>query len=668
MDVFVRDGGYTSVAVATALLASVTLVLGVATAEWTISRAADIQDVADSAALAGSNVVARYCTVAQVADACIVSLGLLGMSVLGSGLVLAAVPGARGASGEALEMGKAILDARNTFAREATKALRDLEVLLPGIAMANSWSCVRANERDGITYTGAAFPLPLTSQSDFSTLENELNADEVCADAERLQEVTSTIEDAARRSMDAKMRAWIADCVDDPRCMRSRAQDLAGLSGAQNPSFSDAGTWTFGVAIQRTRAYYAQRLAREAPRGQDIESVTDSLARKAFYEYALQEVQAAWYREGTDGTVDLFLPHLACTSDEVRQTWLYTQESWPCTQEAEGRTLHSTLACPGATGDAAGVDSLAAVDTGSVRKCAECGMDVSDLGGVARISTRASNGYEYYWQIVVDESLSYREAQNERARAERQAKEIAQEGSDAFEAALEGLRVPRPRICPPGAWGCVAVVARTSRKISPTQLSNALLQGGSLPPGVAVSAAALAPDEKTDGNTILSHLFDGMTEGRASRAGQALGKVTDLWGHLLGAYGHAYRDVGDIVGSFLGGVDGVFGGTVGSWLQRRLTQIVEALGLEPTDMRMRKPVLVQTGDVLEKVGFDQQGALRQFVNALPSNASWQEIARSFGVYVWDEVIQRVSLGTISLPGTNAPISLIVDLTNGGGLL
>ena len=94
LDVFIgEDGGYTSVAVALALLVSLSLTCSLVSVAWLQNRSADVQAVADSTALAGTNVVASYATVATVLDSCVLTLGLAGMVTLGAGLVVSAIPG-----------------------------------------------------------------------------------------------------------------------------------------------------------------------------------------------------------------------------------------------------------------------------------------------------------------------------------------------------------------------------------------------------------------------------------------------------------------------------------------------------------------------------------------------------------------------------------------------
>lgn len=664
---FVGDEGYTSVAVATALLVSVSLVLCVAAVEWTISRSADVQQVADATALSGSNVVARFHTVAQVTDACVLSMGLVGMTVLGAGLVLSSVPGARVFAGSVIDEGMGIMRARNAFAKSAAEGLSKLEMALPAAIVANSWSCVRANAERGMSYKGVALPLPIESQSDYGGLAAHVDAEDVGDSAERLQEYAQACEEAKARADDARERAWRADCVDAPRCLRSRAESLAGLAGAQNPYAPNPESWSFGMPILRSRAYYAARLAREAPAANDIESVTDSLARTAYYRYALGEVEAAWYMEHEDGSVDIGIPHLACTKNEVRQTWLYTDPYWPCTEEPSGKTLHSCLECPGALGAFAGNDGVSSIDAGASLLCDACRMDVGDLGAVASISTIADNGYEHYWEIVVNAARDYQQARNEQAEAERRMRESAEEGEGVFERVLEQLGVPRPRIRPAGSWGCVGIVVRDAGTAGPSELMSSLLEGVDLPRGVAVSAATLAPDESTKGNTVLSRFLYGLVSDAGSSHGGIIGGVLTLWGDLLVSYGAAYEGIGSAANGFLGRIDGIFGGTVGAWLRTKIGQVMGAVGLAPADMRLKKPVLVGTADVLGRAGMESSGKIRSLIQAFPTGGSAQEIAQALGVWTAGQGLgERIVIAELPLPGTQGTIPLTIDLSLLGG--
>ena len=223
------DGGYTTVAMAVALLMSLTLVFATAAAQWSLARSADVQEVADATAMAGENCVAAYATVAQTLDACVLTMGLTGVVVCGAGLVVAAIPPLQTHSPAIMEAGKKVLDARRDFATSSARGLKRLEEALPALIMANSASCASANSRGGVGYAGMAVPFPQVSQSDFSFLEDSLDADEMVKDAQELSEASERKEEAHQRAEAAKERAWRADNVNDPMCLWSRAQTLADL-------------------------------------------------------------------------------------------------------------------------------------------------------------------------------------------------------------------------------------------------------------------------------------------------------------------------------------------------------------------------------------------------------------------------------------------------------
>lgn len=660
---FVGEGGYTTVAVACALLVSVSLVFCLATVEWALSRTAGVQEVADAAALAGANTVGAFYTVAQVIDACVLSMGLMGMAMLGGGLVLAAVPGAQAVSAQAMEAGKGVIDARNSFARSAGRGLRALEDALPAIAALNAASCAKANGEGGVSYAGAAALVPLESQSDYSSLEAQVSEGDVDDAADGLRDATQDAEDARRRADEARERAWEADCVDNPSCLRSRAESLAGLGTWQNPHVASPEEWNFSIAIVRSRAYYASRLEREAPTADDVESLTDSEARRAFYTYALSQVNEAYYYEHEDGTVQLHVPHLARNSSEMRETWLYREPQWPCTLEGDHIVLHSTLACTGATGEPVGSESVAAIEEGRVLRCGVCRMDVGDLGAVASISTIASNGYEHYWQVIVEEAQAYELARSEQAQAERGMRDAAERGQDAFADVLAQLAVPRPRLRPPGSLGCVSLVRRKAGTTSPSELSRAFAGSVSLPAGVAVSAAALAPDEVTGENNVVSRFLDGLGAREGLTVGGMLDGIAGIWGELLVQYGSAYRGIEGTVGGFLDGIDGVFGGTVGRWLKQRIGALMGGLGLEPADMRLRKPVIVGTQEVLERAGMSAGSRIRQVLRSLPADATGTDVARAMGVWLLDEVTRRrITIADLPIPGTGRSVPLTLDLS------
>ena len=655
---FVDKDGYTSLAVVLAVLMSLTLVFAAASSTWTMSRSADIQEVADAAALAGSNAVAAFSTTAQVLDACVLTLGLTGLAVMACALILACVPGLEGAAQPVLDAGREVLQMRSKLATAAAKGLRAFEGVLPALIVVNSASCVSANSSGGAHYLGCAVPVPTASGSDYGALEDMDDAGELTEAAQELAEATRKAEELERKAHDALERGWWADCGATPYSMYQRASTLSTLSAAQNPYYASTQGWNFGVPLSRARAYYAARIQAEAPLASDMESVTDSCCRKVFYTYALARVRAGYYREAADGSVSIYLPEFPHNTDEVRATTLYTDHTWPCTWENGTKVLHSTLDCPGAVGERAGTASLSELEAGTVLRCEVCDMRVSCMGKVAAASTTIENGFEHWWREVVEASKDYERTKNELVRVENEMRSKADSAKSIFKQLLGELSVTRPKIKPPGAYGCVALVTRSQGETVPSELTDAFLASSSLPQGVAVSAATLAPDTRSAENNVLSRLADGA--GNESTLSGLASSAAGLWGSLLNAYTSAYESMSDVIGDALDSLDGVFG--LGSWLRQKLDDVVEVTGLSPGDMRLKKPVLTSSAKVLAADGIDEDGYIRQGIQGLANSNSYLEMARVLGVTaVLANVGDKITVAEIPIPGTTKTIPLEIDL-------
>lgn len=657
------EGGFTTVAVAVALLLSLTLVFASASAGWVASRSSEVQRVADASALAGANAVASFTTIAQVLDACTLSLGLTGMVMYGAGFVASCVPGLAPVGIKICATAGRVLEARRSFARSAASGLERLEAALPLLVVANSASCVAANSEGGLSYTGCALPFPTTSRSDFSAILSDVDDAPLDDLSEEMRESSQKAEEARSKAQDALERGWMADCGSSPYSLFERAGSLAGLSGSSNPYHASSDTWNFGVPLARARHYYAARLSAERVEGANAEELTDAACRRAFYEFALDEVRSGFWIENADGTVEAGLPSLPRNADQTRACELYTQVIWPCTIDEEGvRTLHSSTSCPAAGGEASGSASLQQLDAGVVSRCPECQMDVGELGRVASASTSIQNGFEHHWRIIVEASEDYEAARDEWVAAESQTRELAEKGEEAFEEALDQLTAKRPTLCPPGAWGCVSVVSRAEGSSVPTELTAAFLTSTELPAGAAVSAATLAPDESTAENNVLASFFDSLSSGDSALGG-ALDGVMELWGSLL----VGYADLAEAGGDFLDDLDGVLGGTVGSWLRDQLKAVMRDAGLEPVDMRLRKPVLTNTQDVLDQGGYDQVSTVRDLVSRLPDSSSAEDLARAVGVELGGVAGgTSLTVAELEIPGTGDAIPLVVDLSSLGG--
>lgn len=677
IDLFIEDGAYTTLSSAVVILVVLTLLFSSAAAIWSMSRAGDTQAAADSGALAGANVVASYHTAATVVDASILSLGLAGFATIGTGLVAILIPGAELAAGDMVDTGIEIIKTRNKFAKSASKGLQKIEMALPYLVAARATQAVSAQDTEGATYTGTALAVPRTSESDFVALEgSEISTDVIKDTSKDLERAADELQKASEETAKAKERAWLADCggsdpasVGSCSCMWERARSLAKLSDIENPHYASSVTWEPQVALDRAKAYYRLRLANEAPQGSSVETKAESAARKAFYTYASAEVNRAYITEDGDRTTS-YIPLLPRNTDEVRATELYTDAAWP-TSTNDGKTyLHYGTSCPNyKKGTPGGLASVAAYD--GQDKCNRCHFGVSSLGAVAAPSTSIENGFEYHFDEFKGALEDYVECRNKELELMRQTEDEADRAGNAFDEAIKALSGERPRIAPPGRNGVVAF-AVSGAISSPDELSSSFNAAVRLGERGAISAAVLAPDDATAQNNVLSRFFSTLEERSGGVAG-VLDGVMDVWGRLLVGYGDIQGSADELMGEMIDGLGGGSGalGSIASRLGDTVSASVAALGLEPCDLRLRKPVLTDTANVIKSPGSDITGLskVQDKLRSIPLGVTDPKALCEALEYQVERTISGTvfTLAEIPLPGGGS-IPLTVDVATLVGAL
>ncbi len=677
IDLFIEDGAYTTLSSAVVILVVLTLLFSSTAAIWSMSRAGDTQVAADSGALAGANVVSSYHTAATVVDASILSLGLAGFATIGTGLVAILIPGAELAAGDMVDTGIEIIKTRNKFAKSASKGLQKIETALPYLVAARATQAVSAQDTEGATYTGTALAVPRTSESDFVALEgSEISTDVIKDTSKDLERAADELQKASEETAKAKERAWLADCggsdpasVGSCSCMWERARSLAKLSDIENPHYASSVTWEPQVALDRAKAYYRLRLANEAPQGSSVETKAESAARKAFYTYASAEVNRAYITEDGDRTTS-YIPLLPRNTDEVRATELYTDAAWP-TSTNDGKTyLHYGTSCPNyKKGTPGGLASVAAYD--GQDKCNRCHFGVSSLGAVAAPSTSIENGFEYHFDEFKGALEDYVECRNKELELMRQTEDEADRAGNAFDEAIKALSGERPRIAPPGRNGVVAF-AVSGAISSPDELSSSFNAAVRLGERGAISAAVLAPDDATAQNNVLSRFFSTLEERSGGVAG-VLDGVMDVWGRLLVGYGDIQGSADELMGEMIDGLGGGSGalGSIASWLGDTVSASVAALGLEPCDLRLRKPVLTDTANVIKSPGSDITGLskVQDKLRSIPLGVTDPKALCEALEYQVERTISGTvfTLAEIPLPGGGS-IPLTVDVATLAGAL
>ena len=658
IDMFIEDGAYTTLTSAVCLLMVVALLFSSAGAVWLVARSGDVQVAADVSSLAGSNVVASYETCATAIDASALSMGLSGFVLAGVGLVGLLIPGVAPAARGLIDTAAHMLEVRDSFVASASKGLRRLEGALPFLVAANaSHTCAGQNVHDHV-YTGTALAFPRESASEFPALDApSIHLDELQGDAQNLDEAAGEMKRAAEKAADRKERAWLADCGNEGRNMQERAAALTDMPPLDNPDYASSITWNPAVALDRIRRYYDWRLAHNAPDGSGVEAQADAAARRVFYGYAKRQFAGARIEE-KDGRCVVELPDLPKNARETRKTELYTQEIWPTTLEGGDRTLHFSGTCPGARGVTAGNAALSSIESGVVRECSVCRFGVGDVGKVAAASSAIDNGFEYHLNEFTRAMRDYEVARNEQLACGGEAQGRAEEAGDAFDRALDGLETARPKIAPPGRYGCVAAVVAAPRA-APERLESPFAAQRGKSRTYAISASVAAPDRSSSKANVLSSFAAGIGE---KWEGGAIGLVDgafDVWGKLLSSYGDVSEGLERQLDEALGGLERMGAGPVAKWLDDRVRSVMGSLDIGPVDLASRKAVLVDSARVLARAGWkgaELQRALRELP---PDVGDPGDLARALGYEIGERIESgEIVLAEIPLPGGGSiPISV-----------
>ncbi len=603
-----EEGGMTNVGTALALLLTLSLVLSTAQVYRIGSASAEIQEVADAAALAAQNEVAEYMIAVRVCDALVLSMNLLGSTLYAAGVAAACVPATQAASVSLTNMGAQVFAARDSFSQRAVAGLNQLQRALPFLAAVKA-AALGASQEGALGTRYLTFAVLVPSEGEEISSLGDSGASDLQQQEEgrreQLHEAAKEAEEAAQAAHEAKQRGFQADCGAYPGyCMYERAASLAGLSGAANPKYESVDAWSFAVALERARAYYAERLRVEAPASGAWSEQANSALRRQFYAYAVEQLQEAYVHETQDSFAAHF-PVLPAGADQVRASSLYGKASFPVSQGAEGSVLHAWPGCPEAHG-AAGFASLQQMEAGAWPACSSCGFDVAMMGGVAAASTSIANGFEHHYRLLASAAKDYEAARSELDPQSAEVKSLAGEMIDAVGEVLGNARDSRIQAVPPGAKGCVAFVVSGSSGPVDEGLASALIQGQrSLGARIAVSAATMVEDLSGEGGSVLSSLLDGFaSEGAAvGVAGLAL----DAWSALLSAYSTGQSALTGAAEGLLGGVPLASKSNLGTWAADKVKDAISSVGLQPAKLDALKPVLVNSG-VVAAAGADSFSA------------------------------------------------------------
>lgn len=595
------EKGFTTVGVVVALLVTLALVFSAAQVYRVQSASAEVQEVADVAALAAEGEVADFLWVVHKADAVVLSMTLLAIALFALGVVALCLPVADSLAPKLLEYAQKVLQARNAFAERAAEGLTKLQEALPFLAAAKAAACARANDGVGsaeASYVAVALLVPAKGEPiEVPTAEGvEGFGKDVVDQSEEIKRKAAEAEEAAKEANEAKERGFQADCGANPAyCQYERAIQLAGLPEGSNPLYHAVDAWSFSVALERARAYYAARLAQEAPQEAGVKEQARSALRKRFYAYAVQELAGGYVHDSGEEFSARF-PELFRNTDQMRATPLYGEAAYPVTSGEGGQVMHAWPGCPKAAG-ASRYGSVAELDAGGFSTCGACEFTVSSLGNVAAASTSIENGFEHHYRKVAEAAADYARARavcDERKRAVKgQVSPLLDTASDL----MRRLGNARIEAKPPGRNGAIALVANVQPTAADAGFESSFVRGGqALGTRAAVAGATLLADERHRGSELMASWADGLGQGPGALAGAAALAV-NAWTWLLRAYGDGQEA---LVGAIREGLDGMpllSACGLGSWAADALTGAMETAGLQPAELDVLKPVAVNTAHV-----------------------------------------------------------------------
>lgn len=616
---FVKDeGGFTTPAAALAILLACSLVFICARGVIIGSRSGQIQYVADAGALAADNSVAEFVTIGQTVDAILLSMSLLGLSVFAVSAVAAFIPGAQSVALDIADVGTKILKARDRFADSATRGLTTAQKALPALCAVRSAEVVQANaQASGLPYVGVAITSPM-SGADISFADDtgvEDAAREIQSREDEIQEESVRQNAAQEREDAAKRRAWLADCGNEGMSMFERAESLSGIAGSLNPRYSTIEPWRFSVPLERAKAYYDARYDEEPGAGAQgsPEEIAESVARKKFYAYARERVSEGYIEISQSGDELPHLEGLFLNSTQIGETPLYTDSSYPVSQNAGTRYIHAYAACPlCAEGERSGSACVAEVDSGGVQICPVCKFSARTLGRVPSASTSIDNGFEYYYRAVVEASRDYAEAVRDGEQAKQHLTEARDSIGQFLQDAIKSLKGKRYDPQPPGRYGCLCLVLAPGSELKKIPFVQ---DGAMMPARVALSGATLAGDPESDEGNIITGITQGLVAPDSLAAGPAK-IIFGAWGTMLGAYTKGNDSIKSGFRKTLGAIP-VVGTTLSEEATTKFEDAMSAAGLEPADLKTYKPVVVNTSHIIER----DQGKAAQTLSRMKQAAS-----------------------------------------------
>lgn len=593
-NIFKDEDGFTTLSVVVSLLVTLSLIFSTAQIYRINSASADIQSVADSSVQAAENQVAEFMILVRVSDSVILSLSLGGIVATGLGVVAMCTPVTAAASDALLEAAEKMFQARDKFADTSSSALNQLQKTLPFLSAVKAYQIASSN--NGGTFDANYMAISILmpgegleiSPGNIDDIKSELN--DVKNNASEIKQAAAEAEEAAKAANDAKLRAFMADCGNNPNyCMYERAKNKAYLSENLNPLYNSVDLWNFSVALNRCRNYYPKRYQIEAPEGSTVKAQANSALRKVFYSFATEQMSQGYVYDDGDN-FNAYFPHLPKNTDEMRQTSMYTNVAFPISDD---NCMHAYSGCPGCT-NISSWGTISQMESASLPTCPYCEFRASSLGSVASASSSINNGYEYHYSIVENASKDYQAAREKAAPLNKKVKNFAEGVFGKLKDLIKDLFNKRIYAKPPGSYGALSLVVNTNSAPASRGFESSFVSSNSnLGIRAAVSAATLVEERSNEGKTILNSILDGLVDDLPGIAG-VTGIVLNVWSKLLSIYSGGQQAFIEALESGLNQLPVISASGLGTWAAKSISNVMKDLGLEPANLNALKPVLINS--------------------------------------------------------------------------
>lgn len=246
-NIFRNEDGFTTLSVVVSMLLTLSLIFSTAQVYRISNASADIQNVSDSCVQAAENQVAEFMILVRVADSAILSLSLGGIVCAALGVVAMCTPVTAAASDALLGASSKMFKARDNFADKSAKALNQMQKALPFLASVKAYQVAQAN--NGGTFSANYISIAMLMPGEGISIEpgniDEAKGvlEEINENSEEIKRAAAEAEEAAKKANEAKVRAFNADCGNNPNyCMYERAKNKAKMTGSDNPLYNSPDT------------------------------------------------------------------------------------------------------------------------------------------------------------------------------------------------------------------------------------------------------------------------------------------------------------------------------------------------------------------------------------------------------------------------------------------